>query len=243
MGVRIFCAKFLAKAFRASLLALLGLAGTVQAADTQSLEAIRKAVSDHLESAFADSGADRVEINVGRLDPRLKLADCPLALDLKANNPGRDGGQLTVQVRCPGERPWAIYVPAQVDLYRPVAVATRHLQRGDEVSAGDIEMVSTNTGALRQGYLGHAEAVIGQQLRRPLAEGEHFRSSILEHPLAVHRGDKVSLEARSGGIAVSTRGTAMGNGRVGEQIRVKNDRSERVIQGEIIAPGHVQAVF
>src|SRR5690625_7830745 len=80
------------------------------------------------------------------------------------------------------------------------------------------------------------------ELRRPLKRHEPFRTGLLVEPLAVNRGDEVRLEAEIGGITVSTRGTAMSSGRVGQQIRVKNNNSERVVAGRRVSPGDVHTI-
>lgn len=211
-------------------------------AERQDLEQLRAQVEQFLLNHYAQSGAKRIDVEVGHLDARLQLSQCLQNLELELNDASNSGGNISVHTRCRSEQPWSIYVPAQVDLYRPVVVAARNLSRGTRLSANDVTVVLRNTSRLRQGFVDAEEAVVGMELRRPLKRDEPFRAGLLVEPLAVNRGDEVRLEAEIGGITVSTRGTAMSSGRVGQQIRVKNNNSERVVAGRIIAPGHVQTV-
>lgn len=212
-------------------------------AQQQDLEQLREQVAGHLENHYHNSGAHKVEVTVNRLDPRLTLAECDAALEFSLNDTARGGGNVSVHSRCLGPQPWSIYVPAQVDLYRPVAVAGHNLARGATVTKTDLAMVLKNTSRLRQGFVDAPEQVLGMELRRSLKQGEPFRSAVLVKPLAVKRGEEVRLEAQAGGISVSTRGTAMSSGRVGEQIRVKNNRSQRIVTGQVVAPGQVETVL
>jgi flagella basal body P-ring formation protein FlgA len=65
----------------------------------------------------------------------------------------------------------------------------------------------------------------------------------LDAPLVIKRGDTVSMEANIGGITVKTSGTAISDGRIGQQIRVKNNQSARVINAKVIGSGQVQSVL
>lgn len=211
-------------------------------AERQDLEQLRTLVEQFLHSHYAQSEAQRVTVEVAQLDPRLQLSECQANLELELNDVSNSGGNVSVHSRCRNQQPWSIYVPAQVDLYRPVVVAARNLSRGTRLSANDVTIALRNTSRLRQGFVDSEKAVLGMELRRPLERNEPFRDGLLVQPLAVNRGDEVRLEAEVGGITVSARGTAMSSGRVGQQIRVKNSRSERIVAGRIIAPGHVQTL-
>lgn len=224
---------------------LLGLLAPPGQADNQrqDLEHLRESVSEFLHEHYRQPGIARIEVEVGRLDQRLRLAHCGEPLTMNFNDPDRAGGNLTVHTRCPATAAWALYVPAQVSVYRPVATASRNLGRGHRIIDGDITLELKNTGRMRQGFVTGKEAILDMELRRPLREGEAFRMSILAEPLAVERGDQVRLRANAGPIEVHTSGTAMGSGRVGDQIRVRNDRSERVVRGRIVARGTVEVLL
>ncbi|WP_051235670.1 flagellar basal body P-ring formation chaperone FlgA [Marinimicrobium agarilyticum] len=225
-------------------LALLGaLVSPALAQAPQDLAELQAQVTDYLQQYYQTSEIERAKVTVGRLDPRLRLAACPSALELSHQDAERRGGNLTVHTRCPGPTPWALYVPAEVAVYRQIAVASRSLGRGHRLSAGDITLAVRDTGQLRQGFVTQAETAVGMALRRPLQAGDPVRLSQLEAPTVVRRGDQVRLKAKTGTITVDTKGTALSDGRVGDQVRVRNDRSERVVRGRVIGPGTVEVVL
>lgn len=225
-------------------LALLGaIALPTLARAPQDLAAIQTQVTDYLQQYYQNPNIERINITVGRLDPRLRLAACQSPLELNHQDVERRGGNLTVHTRCPGPSPWALYVPVEVAVYREIAVASRSLGRGHRLSAGDITLAVRDTGQLRQGFVTETEATVGMALRRPLQAGDPVRLSQLEAPTVVRRGDQVRLKARTGTITVDTKGTALSDGRVGDQVRVRNDRSERVVRGRVTGPGAVEIVL
>lgn len=209
----------------------------------QDLEVLRSGVAEFLEQHYAKTNAEQVKIDVNRLDPRLHLADCGTDLTFSVTDHQNSGGSVSVHAQCQSYQPWALYIPAQVDLFRPVAVAAHNLGRGAVLSKTDMEMVLKNTSHLRQGFVDRPEKALGLELRRPIKRGEAFRAGILVEPLAVERGDEVRLLAFGGVIRVSAQGTAMSSGRVGEQIRVKNNNSSRIVKGEITAAGEVKVLL
>lgn len=209
----------------------------------QNLGEIGKQVKRHLQAHYHIEDVKRAKVTVGRLDSRLRLKACPAPLEMTVNDEERSGGNLTVHTRCPGPTAWALYVPAQVAVYRDVAVASRSLRRGHQLSSADMMLEERDTGQLRQGFVGNPATALGMELRRPLKAGEPVRVGLLTEPTVVERGDQVRLRAQIGTISVDTTGTALGSGRVGDQVRVRNDRSERIVRGRITGPGSVEVIL
>ncbi len=208
--------------------------------ERQDLGELQQQVEAFLENHYRSRTIERLEVKVSNLDPRLALPACTQPLTMSLNDPNNSGGNLTVQTRCQGTQSWSIYVPAQVALFKSLAVASRPLQRGDVISEADIAREVVNISQLRQGYLARSDDIIGRELQRSLNKGEAFRSSILEAPLVIKRGDAVHIEAQAGAIAVNSTGIAMANGRIGQRIRVRNSQSDRIVSAEVVEAGKVR---
>jgi flagella basal body P-ring formation protein FlgA len=221
--------------------AILFILPTAQASTArQNLQVMQDQVEAFLTAHYDTQEEGRVEIKVSNLDPRLILPKCDQALSMIVNDPSNTGGNLTVQTRCDGEQSWSIYVPAQVALFRPMAVASRNLNRGDVVDSTDISIEIVNVSQLRQGYLARRENIVGKEVQRAMNKGEAFRGASLDSPLVIKRGDEVSIEIQAGMIAVSSFGTAMANGRIGQRIRVRNSQSDRIVSAEVVDAGKVK---
>lgn len=219
------------------------LASTTPDQAHQDLRELGNQVKHYLQAYYQVPDVKRAKVSVGRLDSRLRLKACSAPLEMSVSDEQRSGGNLTVHTRCPGPVAWALYVPAQIAVYREVAVASRSLGRGHRLSSADMDQELRDTGQLRQGFVVDPASAIGKELRRPLKPGEPVRLGLLTEPMVVERGDQVRLRARVGTISVDTTGTALGSGRVGDQVRVRNDRSERVVRGRVTAQGTVEVTL
>jgi flagella basal body P-ring formation protein FlgA len=212
-------------------------------APIENIDDIRSKVAQFLTDQYSGALAEKVEVRVGKLDSRLRLTKCSGDLNLTLKDPSKTGGNISTQVSCTHESAWTILVPAQAKVYRSVAVAGRNLQRGDVVSAADLSSEIRDVGDLRTGFALTPEAIIGKEIKFAVNKGETFRNSALDAPLVIKRGDVVSMESSAGEISVRTSATAVSDGRIGQQIRVKNNQSARIINARVVGVGKVQSIL
>lgn len=182
----------------------------------------------------------RHEIQINSLDPRLRLAACDVPLNVSLESPSHPIGRVTCRVRCDGSSPWTVFVPAQVRLYQPVLVAARPLSRNAVIQAGDTLMAERDVSLLAQGYLNDISQISGRKLTRSLQTHQVLSNAHVAMAEVIRKGDRVVITARSGNIAVKMPGEALDEGGPGEQIRVRNTRSDRVVRGRIRGPGLVE---
>ncbi|MEE8321841.1 MAG: flagellar basal body P-ring formation chaperone FlgA [Gammaproteobacteria bacterium] len=206
----------------------------VSANSYQSLDTIRQSASDFVLSQFSGS-TDQITAKAGKLDKRLRLNQCSSPLHFYFPQHGRRMGQTTVGVRCEDERPWSLFVPVSIHMYKEVAVLARPVPRGSVLSAEDIRMESHDVGTLSSGYFDDKDQIIGMELRHNLSTGGILNKNIIKVPVAVHRGELVTLLAGNSKIEVRTSGKALTDGAIGDRIQVRNLKSKRVVEGIIIS--------
>jgi flagellar basal body P-ring formation protein FlgA len=207
----------------------------------EDLESLNVRIAQFLTEEYRHAEASKVNVKVS-LDSRLRLAKCDQSLVFNLQDPNHSGGNITVHVACRGSSPWTILTSAQAIVYRPMAVASRNLQRGELINSADVDVAVLDVSQLRQGYKSTPEDIIGKQLKYPVNKGEAFRISVLDMPLAIKRGDQVSIEALTGNIRVATTGTAISDGRIGQQIKIKNNQSARILSAKVLGPGKVGSI-
>lgn len=210
-------------------------------AQTSAME-IEQAATDYL-TAFAKAQSEqgyKVTFEPGTVDNRLALASCeqPLAVEF-TGDPWRST-HPSLQVACEGKRPWRMFVTASVSINGPALVAARPLARGERITADMVTTESVVVNASRRGVLGNADDVQGMEIRRPINAGSVITPDLLSAPDAVERGDHVIIFAKSGAFSVTSRGKALANASVGEQVLVENLRSARTVRANVIAPGRVE---
>jgi flagellar basal body P-ring formation protein FlgA len=196
----------------------------------QSLAAVSEAARTFADANGLRTG-ERRTIDVGPLDARLRLDDCPVALAASAAPGVRSSLRMTVEVRCPIEGGWRLFVPVRIQAYDKAVVALRALPRGHVLSAADLSVVVSDVSALPPGYAREASALIGRRTSRPVTAGAVLGGGIMVLEPTVRRGQAVTLVAQARGLSIRAQGVAVTAGGVDERIRIKNLSSGREIEG------------
>lgn len=201
---------------------------------------LEQAVSDYLQRSNI---AGRHEIQINRLDPRLRLPLCDQDLTTSLESPAQPIGRVTLRVRCDGSSPWTVFVPGQVRLYREVVTANRPLKRDNVVTEMDVSLAERDIGLLNQGYLTSLQQALGKKLTRALLPDQVLAPVHVQQAEVIRKGDQVVISARSGGINVRMPGEALSDGALGKQISVRNQRSKRVVKARVTGPGQVEVAM
>lgn len=229
--------------FRQLLLIALLLPGMAVASEPKvgTSQRIMQAADDFLES-FTQKQTDKgraVEYELGSVDSRLSLAHCPQQLDVEFAGEPQRSTRTTLLVSCQGDRPWRIFLSAEVRIKVDGWVADRPIGRGERLTQNMLRSSPVVINERRRGGFRDPQHMIGMQARRTIRAGTAITPRMLEKPLAVERGDRVVISAGSDVFSITTRGEAERSGRVGEQIPVTNENSGRRVRGQITKPGHV----
>ena len=208
----------------------------------QPHDSIRLAAKTYLENN-PPVGEGRIEFTIGHLDSRLRLQQCAAALEVFRPPGGRNSGHTTLGVRCSGPKPWKLYIPVAIKVYRPVAVAQGALLRGALLTAADIELVEKDVSRLGYGFIADPSNAVGKELRRSVTAGTVMTPHHLAAPHIVERGQTVVIVANSGGIEVRMAGEALADGAHNDRIRVRNNKTRRIVEGTVSAPGVVQVLM
>ncbi len=179
-------------------------------------------------------------VNIGQLDKRLRLVTCQTPLAVFLPRGARRLGKSTFGVQCNDAPGWKIYVPVHLTKFARVVIARQALPRDTIIGPADIMLLKKDLSQQNYGYFTSAEEVIGMQLRRPIRRNETLSPSNLKPRLLVQRGDIVTIIAEVQGLTVRVNGNALTDGYRGEEIRVKNQSTKRIIQAEVIGPGTVR---
>lgn len=124
-----------------------------------------------------------------------------------------------------------------------VVIPSRWLKPHEVIEASDVTKTTLQVPSLSHDYFFSSHAVIGKQVLRPLSPQQPIRKIAVEDPPQIHKGDRVMLEVRSGGLLVQTVGLARATGKTGDTIPVKNQHSGREVLGRVVAAGLVQVGF
>jgi len=225
---------------RISLLCLVLSFAHASAAGYQSIDSIKQSARQFVETHTRANYGQQGDIEVGRLDSRLKLNQCQLPLEAYLPTGSRDLGRFTVGIRCNDERPWSIHVPVTVAVYQDVIVITKPLPRGTILEQENMRVMKYDMSQLPAGYVEDQQDAVGMELTRRLASDTPLTTNLIRKPKIIKRGQQVSIIARSGGMEVRMMGKALEHGAVGERIRVQNLRSKKKVEGTVTPSGDVR---
>lgn len=182
-----------------------------------------------LDNVGAPRGA-RVEIDVGELDPRLKLAPCE-RIEPFVPTGMRLWGKSRIGLRCmAGPVAWKVYLPVTVKVFGQALVAAGPLQAGAELTLLDLRYAEVDLGRLHTAAFTDAGRLAGRVLTRSLAAGEPVRSEALRTRQWFRAGETVTLTAMGRGFAASSEGQALSPGLEGQTVRVRTE-SGRIVTG------------
>ena len=206
------------------------------------LEEIRQAATKFAANNTVQLGQNST-IEAGHLDPRLRLRKCISPLSTEPLGRAGNGANMTVIVKCNGEKPWTVYVPVKVKSYLNVAVAVRPLARGLPISKSDITYEQREISRLTSGYYEDMEALIGRTPSRSLPAGGVISPRDMAIEAVISKGSRVSIMAETGGITVRMPGKALEDAGTGDQIQVENLSSKRTVIGTVLGPGIVKVAM
>ena len=163
----------------------------------------------------------RIEIVVGRLDPRLKLAPCQ-RIDTYLPPGQRAWGRTRVGMRCvEGPVAWNVYLPITVKVFAPALMATQPLAAGTVLQSAHFRLAEADWAESASPALVGAGLAVGRTLARPLAAGSPLRGTDLKKRQWFAAGDAVRVVAGGLGYAVSGEGLALTPGIEGQPARVR----------------------
>ncbi len=209
----------------------------------QALKQSEAYLKQQLAQQLSKNDYDNVKIATKPFDPRLAFTQCDKPLTFSHQQSGSIKRSISVKVQCIGAHQWAFYAKHTVALEKSVLSIAKGLPRHHVIQEQDLSYTVRDVYKLRTGYLSHKAEVLGQQLKRSLKTGDLIYQYVLKAPDIIKKGDAISIVASHGGLSVVTPGIAMNNGRKGEQIRVENRRSSRIIRAQVIGPNRVQVIL
>ncbi len=205
-------------------------------ANWQDMTIVTAVAREHVMRSVSDPAA-RVVVTVTPPDERLRLPACaaPLAETPEGQ---RLWGLTQVRVRCPVDGGWSLSVRTRVQFMVPAVVARRALQAGQVVEQVDVQLGEVDLTGIQRPALREESQAIGRIARVGLAAGQAIGPEHLKLPVVVRRGATLEVTATIGQVSVTSAGTALQDGTVGEVIRVRVPGG-RTVQGIVTGEGRV----
>jgi flagella basal body P-ring formation protein FlgA len=216
------------------------LAATCQAGEHQNHGDIKKAAELFLRQHLSQADVNKFEIHVHSMDRRLTLNQCDTPLEAFLPPGAKLHGKTTVGVRCNGPKPWKIFVPVKLAVYKSVVAVSRTIVKGEVLGPGDLTPVTKEISLAGQSFFRQPEQAVGFIAKRSIPEGKILTAHMVYAPRLVHRGQEVILLAETPQLEVRMKGKALSDGAKGDVIQVRNVRTKRVVEGVVTEAGVVR---
>ena len=210
------------------------------------------------------------EVTIAPLDPRVQIQACSKSLTVDHPFSSKDtvrvrcvdpAWQVYLQVSMPAPPPVAMpnastansgkplvsgaanASAAVAPIVRTVVVPKRLIQRGTVIEAEMLEEVSKTGGNVDNSMLQSIKDALAAEAVRDLSAGQALRSSDIRRAILVKQGQLVTMNVgEKSGFLITVRVEALQDGRMGEQVRLKNTESGRQISGVVVGPNLVRGL-
>ena len=211
------------------------------------------------------------EVKIAPLDPRVQVQSCSKSLTVDHPFTSKDTvrvrcadpvWQLYLQVSMPlppppppvqaiapatsqGKPLTSSASPAVVvaPVSKTVVMPKRLIQRGTVIEADMLEEVSQTGGPADNSLLQSMKDALTAEAVRDLSAGQALRSSDIRRAILVKQGQLVTMTVgEKSGFLITVRVEALQDGRMGEQVRLKNTESGRQISGVVTGPSMVKGL-
>ena len=131
-------------------------------------------------------------------------------------------------------------VPAEVEAYKEVVVATRFLRRNHVLEDKDLALAPVRLAWADVRYLEDMEQAVGKRVTRNVPAGQPVLEDLLGEPHVVRLGARVTIRFEKGPLRILAEGIAKDDGSVGSNVRVMNLESRRELWGRVLDGDTIQ---
>ena len=183
--------------------------------------------------------ASRIEVEVGQLDPRLRLAPCQQVQPYVPDGM-RMWGKSRIGLRCvEGPTKWNVYLPITVKVFGTALVATSGLSSGSVLSAADLTLAEVDVAEDNAALVVNPELAVGRTLARALKPGQGLRQSHLKARQWFAAGETVTVVGQGDGFSVAAEAQALNPGIEGQPVRVRTEGG-RIMSGQPVGERRVE---
>jgi flagella basal body P-ring formation protein FlgA len=151
-------------------------------------------------------------------------------------------GKVTVPIQVyQAGRPYKkIYLKTQVEIYRPIVVASRLLKKQTVIGEGDLALRRVDLVRLAKDFFTQKEGLLGCETKTIIRAGTPFLSWMVRPVPCVYRGDTVKIRAVRGMVRAEVVGKALADGSIGKKIKVRRADNRQEIMARVVGTAEVE---
>lgn len=217
------------------------LVGSMAAASAQ--QDLAEISNQWLQGALSQSETQsmplRMEVQVGKLDPRLNLAPCA-RVEPYLPSGSKLWGRTRIGLRCvEGPKPWNVFLPVTIKAFGPAWVLTGNVSMGETLGHEHAMQAEVDWAESPHAIIAMPEDWVGQTAARNLTAGMTLRQTMVKAAQIFKPGAMVKVISEGGGFAITSSGKALEGGSPGQNVRVRMENGRTVIgtvnpKGEVV---------
>lgn len=190
---------------------------------------------DNAVSSVRPSGVTplRMEVVVGELDSRLRLAPCA-RVEPYIPVGARLWGRARLGLRClEGSVKWNVFLPVTIKAYGAAWVIKGNVAPGAVLTEADAIEAEVDWAEEASPIVASPSQWAGQVASRALTTGQALRQGMIKPAQVFQAGSQVRVVAQGSGFQITSDGQALSAGVVGQPARVRMDGG-RVMTGVVL---------
>jgi flagellar basal body P-ring formation protein FlgA len=210
-----------------------------QIAVTRAFREVRMEELERALTSFIAKGDKQVEVKQLIVEKPVRIPTDSLGLEVVALQTTKPG-HIGVDYRSvAGSDEVRFQLRAVADEWRLMPVATRPLLKGAVLTANDVQLAKINGTSVGRDSVENVGDIVGRSLIKDIGQGEMFKASAVVVPPVIAAGTRVTIVFRQNRLEVTASGIALENGGIGQDIKVRNDSSKKVVVGKVVEAGLV----
>lgn len=206
-------------------------------------ETIEEWINAALQEAVGHLDAEQIRFALRTPPKSMGLPQGELSTEVLFSDPDiLKSRQVSVILRVNGRVVKNFTLAGRIRACMPVVVAAKKLKRGTVLERQHLLLKEQNLAELKNPYV-DINAALGQHVKRTVPMNQVLDRNNLESPVLIERRQLVTMLLEKGVLQIRAKGIAVSDGRMGDQILVRNMRSKQEVPCRVIGPGVTKVEF
>ncbi|MGI6681051.1 MAG: flagellar basal body P-ring formation chaperone FlgA [Bdellovibrionota bacterium] len=204
---------------------------------------VKLALDNYLEENYLEEKNKEITVNKIYLKDNIFVAPDDISIEVSSfsKDPlNKKIANVLLSVASSNGDTQKIAVSANIEEWKDVPVANRQIYKGEVVGESDFIMARMNLSKLPKESLDVEKEVIGKEATRNINKGDVFSNNTLILPPIIKQGEKIKIVYETSLLSAVATGVAMQDGGENERIKIKNDSSNKLLEGEVVEQGLVR---
>jgi flagella basal body P-ring formation protein FlgA len=222
------------KNFQRAIILIISLAALLLANEQERMSYYAEMGKNVLMEKFSVTSED-LEVELVYL-PRLESTlSSDLVFHPVINSPKLRPGRMMMWISAykDGEIERRFSVPLNVKVYQDVLVAAKDIDRNEELAPENIQLVRIALDREPGYYMYDYSELDGKIASQRIRQGYTLRKTMTREKPDIFKGDPVKIQIQGKNFRIQADGVAWEDGQVGEQIRVSNRITGKMMQAQI----------